>query len=136
MPCCPGRLALQIRYQERLQITHKRKTQSLSHQIHLQKKSVVLKRSCDWLWAVWPRAWTSSPRRVKNFYFSISSRLAMGPTQPPIQWVPEVMQPGREADHSPQPVSCSKEFPNYTIKKNSCNLLAYTDRATAACRRS
>jgi hypothetical protein len=24
-----------------------------------------------------------------------------GPTQPPIQWVPDVKQQGREADHSP-----------------------------------
>jgi hypothetical protein len=32
---------------------------------------------------------------------------SMGPTQPPIQWVPApcspgVIRPGREADHSPQ----------------------------------
>jgi hypothetical protein len=27
---------------------------------------------------------SSSPGRVKNFYFSMSSRLALGPTQPPI----------------------------------------------------
>jgi hypothetical protein len=43
---------------------------------------------------------------VKNFLFSTSSRLALGPTQPPIQWVqvgffPRVKRPGREADHSP-----------------------------------
>jgi hypothetical protein len=29
------------------------------------------------------------------------SRLALGLTQPPIQWVPGVKRPGREADHSP-----------------------------------
>jgi len=34
------------------------------------------------------------------------SRLALGPTQPPIQWVPGalsmgVKQPGHKADHSP-----------------------------------
>jgi hypothetical protein len=30
----------------------------------------------------------SSPGRVKNFHFSISSRPALGYTQPPIKWVP------------------------------------------------
>jgi hypothetical protein len=47
-----------------------------------------------------------SPGRVKNFLFSTSSRTALEPTQPPIQWVtgalsPGVKRPGREADHSP-----------------------------------
>jgi hypothetical protein len=40
------------------------------------------------------------------FLFTIASRPALGPTQPPIQWVPGalslgVKRPGREADHSP-----------------------------------
>jgi hypothetical protein len=43
---------------------------------------------------------------VKNFLFSMSSRPALGSTQPPIQWLPGalsqgVQQPGCEADHSP-----------------------------------
>jgi hypothetical protein len=46
------------------------------------------------------------PRGGKNFHFSISSRPALGATQPPIQWVPGalspgVKRPGRKADHSP-----------------------------------
>jgi hypothetical protein len=49
---------------------------------------------------------SSSPGRIKNFLFSTSSRPALKPTQPPIQWVPEalslgVKRSGREVDHSP-----------------------------------
>jgi hypothetical protein len=45
--------------------------------------------------------------RVKNFHFSTSSKPTLGPTHPPIQWVPRPLSPGvkrkgREADHSPQ----------------------------------
>jgi hypothetical protein len=38
---------------------------------------------------------------VGSRIFSTSSRPAVEPTQPPIQWVPEVTRPGREADNSP-----------------------------------
>jgi hypothetical protein len=37
------------------------------------------------------------------------SRLALGHTQPPIQWVPGVKQPGRGVDHPPVPRSEVKE---------------------------
>jgi hypothetical protein len=48
----------------------------------------------------------SSLGRIKNVPFSTSSRPALGPTQPPIQWVQEAVYPGvkqqkREADNSP-----------------------------------
>jgi hypothetical protein len=48
------------------------------------------------------------------FLFTTASRLALGPTQPPRQWVPEalslrVKRPGREVDHSPP---CSAEIEN------------------------
>jgi hypothetical protein len=43
--------------------------------------------------------------RSKICLFSTACRQALGPTQPPIQWLPEVHSPvvklpGREADHS------------------------------------
>jgi hypothetical protein len=46
-----------------------------------------------------------SQRGLGIFLFTTASRTAMGPTQPPIQWVPGalflgVKWPGREADHS------------------------------------
>jgi hypothetical protein len=45
------------------------------------------------------------PVGSRNFLFSTSSRPAMEPIQPPIQWVPGaictgIKRPGREADHS------------------------------------
>jgi hypothetical protein len=43
----------------------------------------------DWLWAGQPGGRTYSPRRVKDFHFSISSTPALGSTKPPTQWVPD-----------------------------------------------
>jgi hypothetical protein len=49
------------------------------------------------------------------FLFTTASRMALGPTQPPIQWVPgalslEVKRPGHEADHSPPSSAEIKEW--------------------------
>jgi hypothetical protein len=41
-----------------------------------------------------PRDQSSSPREVTNFPFSMSLRLARGPTQPPIEWTPRIFFPG------------------------------------------
>jgi hypothetical protein len=41
-----------------------------------------------------PKFRSSSPSRVKNFNFSVSSRLSMGSTKPPIEWVPESLPRG------------------------------------------
>jgi hypothetical protein len=57
---------------------------------------------------------SSSPGRVKNFHFSISSRPALGSTQPPIKWVP-VKRQGREADHSPPTSAEVKKMWIYTF---------------------
>jgi hypothetical protein len=60
-----------------------------------------------------------SPGRVKSFLFSVSSKLALESTQPPIQWVPVDLSPGvkrlgREADQSlPTSVKVKKTW-NYT----------------------
>jgi len=48
------------------------------------------------------------------FLFTTASRMILGPTQPPIQWIPgalslEVKQPRHEADHSPPPSAKAKE---------------------------
>jgi hypothetical protein len=74
----------------------------------------------SWLRAGRPRGRGSSPGRVKNFFFSTSARLALGPTQPPIQWVlgslsPGVKRQGREADHSPPASAEVKKMWIYTF---------------------
>jgi hypothetical protein len=51
-------------------------------------------------------------RSERFFYFPKIYRPALGPIQPPIQWVPgdvKIKPPGREAEHSPS----SAEVNNY-----------------------
>jgi hypothetical protein len=59
----------------------------------------------------WAMGWTigvlgfDSRRRLGIFLFTTASRTVLGPTQPPIKWVPRalplgVKRPGREADNS------------------------------------
>jgi hypothetical protein len=65
------------------------------------------------------RVRSSSPSRVKNFLFSMSSRPVLGPIQPPILWVPGTLPPdvertGREADHSPPTSAEVKKMWIYT----------------------
>jgi hypothetical protein len=69
----------------------------------------------DWLRAGWPRGRSSSSGKVKNFLFSMSSRPALGSTQPLTQWVSwGVKLQGREADHSPQTSAEVKKMWIYT----------------------
>jgi hypothetical protein len=54
-------------------------------------------------------------QKVFHIKLSTASRTALGPTQPPIQWVPGaislgVKRPGREADHSPPSSAEVKEW--------------------------
>jgi hypothetical protein len=72
--------------------------------------------------------------------FSMSSRRALGPTQPPIQWVPkalslEVKRPGREADHSTITIAAVKKTWIYTstpILRRRDVLLNYLSIGTTA----
>jgi hypothetical protein len=59
----------------------------------------------DWLRAGRLSCQSSSPDGDKNFHFSMTSRPAPGPIQPPIQWVPGSLStglkgPGHEVKHS------------------------------------
>jgi hypothetical protein len=60
----------------------------------------------------WATGWTigvlgfDSRRGLGIFLFNTASRMALGPTQPPTQWVPGALSLGvkrqrRESDHSP-----------------------------------
>jgi hypothetical protein len=65
----------------------------------------------DWIRAGQPRVRSSSTGRVNNFFFSTSSRPALGCIQPPIHLVPRALSPGvkwqgREPDH--WPVACAE----------------------------
>jgi hypothetical protein len=59
------------------------------------------------------------PAGAENFLFDTVSRPALGPTQPPIQWVQVALflgikRPGREADHSPPSSAEVNECVEYT----------------------
>jgi hypothetical protein len=60
------------------------------------------------------RGLSSSPDRIKNLHFSVSSRPALWPNQPPIQWVPGIKRHRSEADHSPATSGEAKKTWNYT----------------------
>jgi hypothetical protein len=60
-----------------------------------------------------------SRRGLGIFLFTTASRMALGPTQPPIQWVTGVLslrikRPGRETDHSPPSSAEVKNEWSYT----------------------
>jgi hypothetical protein len=55
---------------------------------------------------------SSSPGRVTNFHFSVSSRRALGSTQPPIKWVPGSLSGGKAYN-----AQYLREFPNFVRPK-------------------
>jgi hypothetical protein len=60
-----------------------------------------------------------SRRKLRIFLFTTTSRTALGPTQPPIQWERWVLsfavkRPAREADHSPPSTTEVKNALSYT----------------------
>jgi hypothetical protein len=64
------------------------------------KECLLAQSVSDWLSARRPKGQSSSPGRVKNFHFAMSSRPALVFTQPPIQWVPGGSFPGGKAARS------------------------------------
>jgi hypothetical protein len=71
-----------------------------------------------------------SRRGLGIFPFITACRMALGPTQPSIQWVQEyfslgVKQPGREADHSPPSSTEVKECVELYL--HSPNTLSWRD---------
>jgi hypothetical protein len=63
-------------------------------------------RYSDWLRVGLARDLSLSPKKENKFLLSTSSRIVLGPTQSPMQWVQGVIPPAvkrlkRESDHSP-----------------------------------
>jgi hypothetical protein len=92
---------------------------------HINLEPGELSRYSDELLAGRPRFRSSSPGGVENFHSSMSSRPALGSTQPPIQWVPLALCPGvkrprREANHSPPTSAEVKKTLVYTSTPPTC----------------
>jgi hypothetical protein len=74
---------------------------------------------------------SSSPGRDKNFLFSMTSRPALGSTQPPIQLVPGALSPGvkrprREAHRSPAVSAEVKKMLIYTSTPRDFTFFFFT----------
>jgi hypothetical protein len=84
---------------------------SLIHLTHIFNHCIWLLRATGWTIGV---LGFDSRRGLGIFLFTTASRMALGHTQPPIQWVPGVLslgvkRPGCEADHSPTTIAEVKE---------------------------
>jgi hypothetical protein len=65
-----------------------------------------------------------SRQKLGIFLFIIASRPALGPTQPPVQWVPGALslgikRPECETDHSPPPSAEVKEYAELYLHSSS-----------------
>jgi hypothetical protein len=66
--------------------------------LHISHLGAGIVQSVKRLATGWKTAGRSSSlRRVKNIIFATSSRPALGPTQPPNQWVPGISPGGKTA---------------------------------------
>lgn len=67
--------------------------------------------------------WTiegSNPERGKRLFSFPKCRLALDPTQPPAEWVLEVKQQGREANHSLTSSVSLKDEWDYASTRTIC----------------
>jgi hypothetical protein len=124
----PGKISMKLDYKNTT-INHKNtKSSYIRINKSVQRKSSIGYWSQVWtayniltLWSPeMAMGWIAQVRfqAVQDFLFSRASRLALGPTQPPTQWVlgtlpPAVKQLGREAGHSPQSSAEVKNAPQF-----------------------
>jgi hypothetical protein len=65
--------------------------------MNCSQMAMILYWGQHWLWAGRLRGQSSNPGRIKNFLFSAASRVDLGPTQLPSQWVTGDSFPGDKA---------------------------------------
>jgi hypothetical protein len=97
-------------------------------EFYIQTFTVYTSRYSNSLRVGRPRGRISSSGRVKNFLLSTSSRPALGPTQPPIQWVPGLKRTGRETNHSPPASAEVKKMWLYTSTSRVARLEEELDK--------
>jgi hypothetical protein len=69
--------------------------QNYYHPVYFPKGTVIAQSIQRWAtgWVIGVHGFDSR-RGLGIFLFTTASRTALGPTQPPIQWVPEALSPG------------------------------------------
>jgi hypothetical protein len=106
LPCAPNKLVGCSKFwkdKENVPLNLKKKVLKLYQHLLLDHS-----QNSEWLKSMQqiPVPGFDSQRGLGIYLFTTVSRTALGPAQPPIQWVPgalslEVKRPGRGADHSP-----------------------------------